>query len=40
MQNEAKCKNCDHSLESHPPDFGTKKISKCKECDCMGFIYS
>lgn len=33
------CRDCNHSLESHVPDFASGKISKCKECVCEGFIY-
>lgn len=32
-----KCKRCEHSVNSHFPDFSTNKIAKCKECDCDGF---
>lgn len=39
MQNDASCTNCWHSLESHPPDFGTRKMRKCVKCDCEDYRF-
>ena len=33
------CRDCDHALESHIPDFESGRISKCQKCTCLGFIY-